>query len=148
MSTFNRLTKNLSTGKWEVATWIDDHFGRHKYGVKFPDGTIIDPEKQELETREIVDMPEKDIAQQASEIVNGDRQKDYDHPIRNFQRMADLWNGYLKARGFEVTLNSRDVAQMSVLLKMAREMYKHKEDNLTDIIGYTLCLDKIENFEG
>lgn len=76
-------------------------------------------------------------------IVNGARQEAYDHPARNFQRQADLWNAWFKARGYSVELNRHDVAMMMILTKMAREAYKHKEDNLVDCIGYILCLDKI-----
>mgnify|MGYP003404001845 CR=1 FL=1 len=54
MSTYSKLTKNPKTGEFEYATWMDDYFGRHHYGVKFPDGEVIDPEKVELET---MDMP-------------------------------------------------------------------------------------------
>lgn len=51
MSTYWQITKNPKTGKWEKATWIDDYFGSHRYGVKFPDGTVINPEKIKLETK-------------------------------------------------------------------------------------------------
>ena len=51
MSTFAKLTKNPATGKWEIATWIDDFFGRHQYGVKFPDGTVYNPEYIKLQTK-------------------------------------------------------------------------------------------------
>lgn len=36
MSTFNKQTKHPVTGEWEDATWYDDFFGRHGYGVVFP----------------------------------------------------------------------------------------------------------------
>lgn len=36
MSTYSRETKNPDTGEWEIATWIDDYFGSHNYGVRFP----------------------------------------------------------------------------------------------------------------
>lgn len=85
-----------------------------------------------------------DIAQQASEIVRGPRHATYDKPSNNFNKIASLWNGYLKAKGFDIELNKKDVAVMSVLIKVAREMFKHKEDNLIDEIGYILCLDEIE----
>lgn len=52
MSTYFRETKHPQTDKWERATWYDDYYGKHHYGVKFPDGSIFDPEKIKLETRE------------------------------------------------------------------------------------------------
>lgn len=50
MSSFIRNTKNPETGKFEPAYWLDDYFGNHKYGVKFEDGTVYDPDKVDLET--------------------------------------------------------------------------------------------------
>lgn len=50
MSTFFKRTKNPDSGKWEEALWMDDYFGQHHYGVEFPDGTIVDPNRIKLET--------------------------------------------------------------------------------------------------
>lgn len=33
------------TGKVEKATFLDDYFGRHQYGVQFDDGTVYRPEQ-------------------------------------------------------------------------------------------------------
>jgi hypothetical protein len=52
MSTFSKLTKNPKTGEWEICVWHDDYFAHHHYGVEFPDGTIVDPEKVKLETKD------------------------------------------------------------------------------------------------
>ena len=49
MSNFVRNTRHPETGKFEGAFWLDDYFGRHHYGVKFKDGTVVDPEKVDLE---------------------------------------------------------------------------------------------------
>lgn len=37
MSNFIQTTKHPKTGKIEPATWLDDYFGPHQYGVKFSD---------------------------------------------------------------------------------------------------------------
>jgi hypothetical protein len=42
MSNFLKTTKHPKTGKWETARWLDDYFGRRKYGVEFQDGTIVE----------------------------------------------------------------------------------------------------------
>ena len=52
MSTYSKQTKHPITGEWHEATWIDDFYGRHRYGVRFPDGETFNPEKTKLETRE------------------------------------------------------------------------------------------------
>jgi hypothetical protein len=40
MSSFYRRTKNPATGAFEDAMWLDNYFGRHRYGVQFPDGRV------------------------------------------------------------------------------------------------------------
>lgn len=51
MSSYNQLTKHPTTGEWCDAVWLDDYFGKHHYGVRFPDGSIVDPREVELETQ-------------------------------------------------------------------------------------------------
>jgi hypothetical protein len=36
MSNFIRRTRNPVSGEFEEAKWLDNHFGRHCYGVRFP----------------------------------------------------------------------------------------------------------------
>lgn len=57
MSTYKQWTKHPATGLWEHATWMDDYFGRHHYGVSFPsDGDkVFDPYEQRLTTGELTD---------------------------------------------------------------------------------------------
>lgn len=43
MSNFSQLTKHPETGKIEEADWLDDHFGRHRYGIRFADGQVFTP---------------------------------------------------------------------------------------------------------
>jgi len=52
MSTYSKQTKHPITGEWHEATWIDDFYGSHRYGVQFPDGETFNPEKTKLETRD------------------------------------------------------------------------------------------------
>lgn len=41
MSSFARRTKNPVTKQFETAYWLDDYFGRHNYGVRFPSSGIV-----------------------------------------------------------------------------------------------------------
>lgn len=50
MSHFTALTRHPETGEWQEAAWIDDHFGRHRYGVMFADGRVFDPRMVEMPT--------------------------------------------------------------------------------------------------
>ena len=35
MSTYDVMTKHPTTNEWLIATWLDDYFGHHNYGVRF-----------------------------------------------------------------------------------------------------------------
>jgi len=41
MSNFQEETRHPETGVLYIATHIDDYFGRHQYGVQFPDGKVF-----------------------------------------------------------------------------------------------------------
>lgn len=84
------------------------------------------------------------ILTKAAEATSGPRQRDYDHPRPNHQRIAALWNAYRKIRKHpEADLDGEDVARMMILLKIARDVFTPREDNLTDIAGYARCLEQM-----
>ena len=69
MSTFSQQTKHPVTGEWHEATWMDDFYGRHRYGVRFPSGETLNPDKIQLETRE--DEPQESTMKEMCELCNG-----------------------------------------------------------------------------
>ena len=71
------------------------------------------------------------VLETALTLLNGPRQEQYGPPAGSLKRIATLWTAYL---GHDVT--AKDVALLMALLKIAREAYHHKEDNLTDAAGY------------
>ena len=75
------------------------------------------------------------LVEEAVRLVHGDRDADYGSPIEDFTRTAALWSGIL---GHPVT--AQDVALCMVCVKLSRQVHKSKQDNLTDSIGYLLCL--------
>ena len=78
--------------------------------------------------------------------VYGPRQKAYGHPRDNFERTARLRNGYLFAcKGNDAPLlNATDVAQMMVLLKMARLMQTpDHRDSIVDMAGYAATYARV-----
>ncbi len=76
----------------------------------------------------------------ACEIVNGARQDCYGDAEDNFQTIASLWESYLEATGCDVVINSKDVAMMMILLKVARAAAPGIHlDNYIDISGYAAC---------
>lgn len=84
------------------------------------------------------------ILEQALAIVNGARQKDYGSPEDCFGTIAQFWTTYLLARGKVIhEILPREVCQMMVLLKTARDAAHFKEDNLVDGAGYLECAARV-----
>lgn len=78
------------------------------------------------------------IAEEAREIVDGDRQKDYGNINDSFIRIAGLWSAYVG-----VTIDKYDVAKMMMLLKISRAKNGNHRDSYIDIVGYVECVDKL-----
>jgi hypothetical protein len=88
---------------------------------------------------------EESICEEAFRIQGGDRQQDYGDPTQNFCDIADLWNTYLRMdENAFIDIQSRDVAHMMILMKIARNCHKAKRDNWVDIAGYSQCGGKID----
>ncbi len=84
---------------------------------------------------------------EAEEIIFGDREQTYGHPVKNLHAIAILWTAHILAKyGVEVPLNSSDVAWMMVQLKSAREMNIHKRDNIVDALGYIGLVERVEEW--
>jgi len=83
----------------------------------------------------------QEILDSVGEVL-GAREKNYDNPRPNFQRIADYWTTYLG-----IPILPEQVAIMMILMKVAREQFKHTEDNLTDAIGYAVCALRIAEDE-
>lgn len=90
--------------------------------------------------------PESVLAE-ADRIVNGDRRKDYGHPLDNFTFIAEFWDTYLQNKsrltGLPISIQAEDVALMMDLTKVAREANNPKRDNRVDGPGYWKCLDLV-----
>lgn len=86
------------------------------------------------------DMKES-VNQQAERLVNGDRQWAYDHPLENCERIGIIWGVILDTKSIE----PEKVALMLAGMKIAREVYRHKEDNLVDLAGYSACTQMIHD---
>ncbi len=82
------------------------------------------------------------ITQEAETIVSGDRMAAYGKPEDNFEHIAKIWTAIL-AKNQDVLVTAEDVAAMMIGLKIARQMNSNKRDNLIDIIGFTLCWERI-----
>jgi hypothetical protein len=77
------------------------------------------------------------VLQEAIQTVY-ERPDTHGKPEDTFTAIAGLWNEFLVAGGVrDPNLDGEDVANMMVLLKVARNAEGHyHEDNYTDIAGY------------
>lgn len=82
-------------------------------------------------------MTRGQILRDALEVINGERQDVYGDPEDSFALIAEYWNVYLRDQNHDFNdLDSKDVAYMMTLFKLAREAHQHKRDNLVDAAGY------------
>lgn len=87
-------------------------------------------------------MNKSTIFDKAKSLINGDRQKAYGNSKTMCLHIANMWNAYLRLKG-DNRIRPTDVPMMMAQFKMAREAYKHKEDNLVDMCGYIGLLEKM-----
>jgi hypothetical protein len=78
----------------------------------------------------------------ANELVSGDRQNDYGHPIHDFSRTAKIWSAILR-----VEVTPEQVALCMVGVKLSRECNKHKDDNIIDGCGYFRTLEMVHEYK-
>jgi hypothetical protein len=84
------------------------------------------------------------ILEDAIDAVSGDRKRDYGSPDVAHKKIAKFWNVYLEMRKEQDNeISSVDVANMMILLKLARHTETPKRDNYTDIAGYAYCASEI-----
>ena len=82
----------------------------------------------------------------AEELIFGDRNKQYGHPIDDFATTAEFWTTWGHARGLMkpgAAFVPEDVPNMMVLLKMSRESRVHQIDSPLDGCGYFGCLGRV-----
>ena len=75
---------------------------------------------------------------EADALIHGDRAQQYGDVKVNFGRWARLCNEV----GIEVT--AQELAMIMVMGKLARQVNKHKKDNITDACGYLGLYDELE----
>ena len=83
--------------------------------------------------------PHCTVLEEAAELTEGARARDYDHPSRNFERIAVGWSVIF---GVEVT--PEQVGLANIWQKVARQVHTPKRDNLVDICGYSRTIEKLQ----
>ena len=85
---------------------------------------------------------EKSILSEAEEIVNGSRHSDYGDAKESFSRVATIAS---VMTGKE--LAPEDCCAVLMAVKLVRESFNHKRDNLVDLCGYALIMNEIVESE-
>ena len=71
------------------------------------------------------------VIEKALKLVGGDRRANYGAASEDWTRTAKMWSAILGCR-----VMAWQAALCMIAVKISRECYKHKEDNLVDIAGY------------
>lgn len=83
------------------------------------------------------------ILHEALSIVTKDRNQAYGNPEDNFRDIGWAWEWYLNMiqpdDATAISLESHHVADLMILMKIARNAHKPGRDNYVDIAGYASC---------
>lgn len=80
------------------------------------------------------------ILLEANDILNGDRNEQYNDPNESFKVYAEI----LKAT-FGLELTPVEVCKVQMAIKLGRLKYKYKRDSLVDLCGYSEILHRLES---
>lgn len=84
------------------------------------------------------------ILEEADRLINGDRNKAYGTPTQNFTNISEFWTTFLKHKlKDDQTITPADVANLMILLKVARGIAGNKMDTAVDGAGYFAILGEI-----
>jgi hypothetical protein len=85
----------------------------------------------------------------ALEIIRGSRVEQYGDQKVNFEKYARITELLLTEEEFELLskrkFNGVIICKMMKAIKLGRESYKHKTDNLVDLIGYSDIENLLQN---
>ena len=80
------------------------------------------------------------VLEEAAALISDDRNKQYGKAADNLGETGKMWSVIL---GTENTITAHQVALCMVALKLVREKYRHKRDNIVDGIGYFALAQKL-----
>jgi hypothetical protein len=85
----------------------------------------------------------ENVLQRAGHLVDGDRRRDYSHPLSNHIDIAIRRSLRRISEGF--VTSPYDVVWDMADLKIARDSFTSKQDNQDDTVGYMTCLDRMQS---
>lgn len=88
------------------------------------------------------------LAQEAERLIMGQRLEDYGTPEKNFSRIARYWSIRLEDKLQEdEEITPREVAELMLLVKVARATQSPTEDSYVDGIGYAAIAGELADLE-
>lgn len=104
------------------------------------------PMEAEIPTDPIKSTTRESILREAITCTCTDRNLQYGGPESSFPAIAEMWTGYLRASGHNITLTAKDAALMLMLFKTARAITSEtpKADTYIDMAGYAACAGEID----
>jgi hypothetical protein len=90
-------------------------------------------------TEEVSGFDSDSILEEAQEILEGDRESDYGDPVANFNRISGIASSIL-----DYTITPEECVVVMMAVKLSREQYKHKRDNLVDLVAYTEIYNRVK----
>lgn len=95
--------------------------------------------QRDLHSIKADDAPKTSVLAEATQLVFGERMRNYGHPYQNQVILKKLWEGIF---GIELTFTQVNFALMG--LKMCRELTSSgHRDNIVDIAGYAEILNLV-----
>jgi hypothetical protein len=83
------------------------------------------------------ELQPESVLDEAKRITATDRQASYGHPVDDFTKTAHMWTGIFAGRLREgAVVTPMDIPLCMIAVKLARQVHRHKRDNLVDIAGY------------
>ena len=92
-----------------------------------------------IEFKDIVEENKQSILDEAEEIVNGSRQSDYGDANESFSRIATIASVMTGK-----DLSPEDCCAVMMAVKLVRESFNHKRDNLVDLCGYAELMSRLK----
>lgn len=86
-------------------------------------------------TQKMTKFKAKDLLIEAEKLTNNDRNEQYGSITESF----NLYSEICKVN-FNLEIEPYQIAQILMAIKLGRQKFKHKDDNLIDLAGYTKIL--------
>lgn len=90
MSTYTKITRHPLTGEFAMATWRDDYFGPHLYGVEFPADSVVYPSEQ-VSNSQLETLWFDDVTQGLRNYLLGDPQEVEEKILKILEKINEAY---------------------------------------------------------